>query len=217
VECIDFQYPLSISLYDAQNQLASVLTFHSDAELYNFVENLDDDDLASFKFPIYVIIGDEERLIKIQSNDDLEDIIEDAFDCEVDDDDYDDDDGDDDGDDHNTYAAFDSLLIGETWKITYFYDDSDQTPLYQAFTFNFQENGLIIARIGALAYSGEWDVDDDEEENIKLDIDFDDPDLLEELDNDWEVYEWNENRIRMAESRDDLNDDDNDFLTLEKL
>ena len=61
IECVDFKYPLSLSVYDAQNQVSRVITVNNDEELFAFFDGLEEGHFAGFKFPVAVIVtGGEE-------------------------------------------------------------------------------------------------------------------------------------------------------------
>lgn len=47
IECIDFQYPLTFSVYDSQNQLSSVVAIDNDEELFKFLDTIEEADLVS--------------------------------------------------------------------------------------------------------------------------------------------------------------------------
>jgi len=102
IECIDFQYPISISVYDSDFELIETIDVNSDEELYDFIDDLDDDLEASINFPVTMILADGTELV-VNDNDELEAAIEAAEDaCDEDDDnDYDDDDDEDDEDDED--------------------------------------------------------------------------------------------------------------------
>jgi len=191
IECVDFKYPLEISIYNAENQVSDVLTINSDRQLYDFIDDLDDDEIASFNFPITIILSDGSEM-NIKNHDELEDALESAIDdCDEDDDnDYNDDDVDD-------SDLIDVLLDGE-WVISYFYDEEDETDVFEGYVFTFYESGEVKAKKGDEVVDGEWQSDGDDG-SLELDLDFDDDSLLDDLDDDWDVIEYNENQIDLSE------------------
>ena len=52
IECIDFNYPISIATYDLQNQQAKTWEIQDDQSLLNLIGGLNPDDLISLSFPI---------------------------------------------------------------------------------------------------------------------------------------------------------------------
>lgn len=92
IECIDFQYPFSVSIYNSDDEVIDTIEIGNDEELYNFCVNLDDDVFASLNFPITLILSDGSTTV-VNSNAELETAIGDAINTcdENDDNDWDDD------------------------------------------------------------------------------------------------------------------------------
>jgi len=78
-ECVDFKYPLEISVFDRQSELIETVTFNTDKELFTFVKNLSDDDVAAIKFPISIVVSGQSE-VTLTELEELEDTIEDAID-----------------------------------------------------------------------------------------------------------------------------------------
>jgi len=96
IECLDFVYPISLSMYNSENQLTKTVQIENDEQFYKLIDDIDDNDIVVANFPISVILYDgSER--NIENMDILENVIEEVKDmCDEDDDnDYDDDDDDD--------------------------------------------------------------------------------------------------------------------------
>lgn len=93
IECIDFQYPFTISIYDSNFQVIQTLEVNSDDELYYFIEELEGGVLASINFPINMVLANGD-VIEVNNNTELEAAILAAEDdCDEDDDnDHNDDD-----------------------------------------------------------------------------------------------------------------------------
>ena len=130
IECVDFDYPLTISIYNSENQLSDVVTVNDDEQLYKLFKALKESELVSFNFPLTLLLKDGSEVV-VQNNDELKEVIEDyAEECDEDDDnDY----SDDDIDDSDLKAV---LLEGE-WEITYFFDEKDETGDFNDFRFKF--------------------------------------------------------------------------------
>lgn len=207
IECIDFVYPIKITVYNTNNQVSNVITVNNDTEMHDFIEALEEGELVSFKFPIVVQLLDGTE-ITLQDNDELEDAIEDSDDCDEDDDnDYDDDDI----DDSNLVAA----LVNGSWRVEYFFDESDHTSEFETFTFIFNADGTALATDGVTEVEGTWATYGDDGE-LELDLNFGDDSPFDEITEDWEVAEFNNSLITL---KDDLDEDEDDVKTLifEKL
>ena len=131
--------------------------------------------------------------------------------------DNDDDDGSNERFDSLDVAALQSTATTGTWKITRFIDEgSDDTDDFEGFVFSFDTNGSLSADNGTNTFTGSWNVEmDDDDDSGELEFEIDlatSDDIFDDLDDDWYVLEYSDNRIRLAEDDDDQDDDD-DFLT----
>ncbi|TCP25799.1 hypothetical protein EV195_103159 [Tenacibaculum skagerrakense] len=88
IECIDFQYPISISLFNTSFDVIDTKTINNDQELYIFLENLDDNTLASLNFPVTMVLADGSTVV-VNNNEELISTINQAKDSCDEDDDYD--------------------------------------------------------------------------------------------------------------------------------
>lgn len=218
IECLNINYPINISYYNAGTQTPSTISITSDAALYNFFDDFDDDDYATINYPISVTDSNGNQL-EINNNSELEAAIEAADascddDDDSDDDDDDDIDDDDDDDDDNSpiSAEFITTLQSGTWSVTYFFDDSNETADYLGYNFTFNQNGSISVANANTTFSGQWDayVDDNED---TLEMDFT-ASQLEELSDDWEIIEFSSTKIRLKDVSG--GNGETDYLTFEK-
>lgn len=88
IECIDFQYPITFSIYNADFQITETVEIENDAALYNFIDNLENGVLASLNFPVTMVLSNG-NTVEVNSNQELEIIINEAEDDCDEDDDYD--------------------------------------------------------------------------------------------------------------------------------
>jgi len=199
IECIDFVYPVKLTVYNTSTQVSKVVTIENDEQLYDFLDSLEDDDLVSFKFPIGLILADGSQLT-VNDIEELEIVIENAEDdCDEDDDnDFDDDDVD--------TSNLEAVLTAGTWRISYFYDEINQTAAYNNFTFTFNSDGTVIANDGSENILGIWAVYGDDG-GLELTLIFESNDLLNEISEDWEVLTFTTTLL-------ELNDGDEGGATL---
>ena len=76
IECVDFVYPISFSLYNSDFQIIDTVIVNSDEELYEFLESLEEDNpsgvvLASLNFPVTLQYADG-TTIEVNNNQELE-------------------------------------------------------------------------------------------------------------------------------------------------
>lgn len=79
---------------------------------------------------------------------------------------------------------------GGLWKVTYFFDRSDETSDFNGFTFEFKDGGALVATKGSETWTGTWSDNCDDSSN-KFCIGFSGsiPSALEEITEDWRVIE----------------------------
>lgn len=85
IECVDFVYPISFSVFNANFNIIDTVIIESDEALYNFLEELSDDDNAlvvGLNYPVTLVYANGET-VEVNSNQELSDAIEAAeMDCE---------------------------------------------------------------------------------------------------------------------------------------
>jgi hypothetical protein len=164
--------------------------------LYNFFEDFDEDDYATINYPISVTDGNGQQIV-INNNNELQIAIETADNsCDDNDDDVEDDDND---DSNNTDISsnFISLLESGTWRVTYFFDDLDETSNFSGYNFTFNSNGNVSVITNSDTFSGSWDAYvDDNEDTFELSFS---ALQLEELEDDWEIIEYTQTQIRLKD------------------
>ena len=205
IECIDFAYPLNISIYNVANQISDVVIIENDEELFKLFESLDENELVSFNFPLKLVLTDGTE-VTVQDNNELEHLIKDFGDeCDEDDDnDFDDDDVDD--------SNLQDILLDGTWVVTYFFDENDETTDFEGFRFEFFEEGWATATHNDQITEGTWNTYGDDGE-LELEMNFGTESPLDELHDDWTIIEFDEHIIRLMDVSDDGSEE---FLTFER-
>jgi len=145
IECIDFQYPISFSLYNPNFQIIETVVIENDQQLYLFLQNLENTNngavLASLNFPVTMVYANGET-IEVNSNQELEAAINAAGD-----------DCDDENEDDCSQEEVSMYLQECYWKIVSYNGDNNFID-YQLY---FSENGgLTIAGTGTVAATGNW-------------------------------------------------------------
>lgn len=173
IECIDFVYPIKVSTFDVITEQLETLTINDDETMFNFLDDIDDDDIINIEFPISMILSDGTP-VTIANLNEMETAIDNAQEtCDEDDDDSDDDgsdsddgsddpDGDDDDsvddDDPQLNQFMESLTSCNQWSIEKFeIDDEELEEAYQDYTFSFTTDNKFVAYKGTAAFSGTWD------------------------------------------------------------
>jgi len=187
IECIDFIYPFSASIFNTNNELLSTEVFTTDKDLYLFIETIAPEDIVSINFPVSVILSDNSQL-QIYSLTELESRIENhQNDCDEDDDfDYDDDDC-----DHCTQELVSDYLTGcQNWYVDKLKrNDIDYNTIYDGYDFNFFTNGTVSVYWNSIIVYGTWSISGTAN-NITVIIDIP---ALPLCNNNWELQEINTN------------------------
>ena len=182
IECLDFVYPITLSMYNSENQLTSTVKVENDEQFYKFVDDIDDNDIVVVNFPISVILydGTEEN---IENMDMLENVIEEVKDmCDEDDDnDYDDDDCNDCSQEQIT-----QLLKTCSWTVDELkINDIEQTEQYTNYSLFFLDEDVLKAINNGNEIFGTWNVDSSDD-GILIKINFE---TLADFSFNWRLYE----------------------------
>ena len=192
IECLDFNYPISAFIFNSNDEIIYTLQITNDSEIFNLIQNLDNFDFVSLRFPLTLTIYDGTELI-INDLNQLETTIEAYKDSCDEDDDYDF--NDDDCNDCNPLQLINILTNCSDWtvdKLKRYGNDYDD--VYDGYTFNFQKDGTVsVYYSGGSAY-GTWTASG-AGNNITVTIDIPD---LPYCNNDWilhEISEYSETKI----------------------
>lgn len=154
IECIDFEYPITASVYNENNDLIDSITISNDNDMYDFIDDLEDYAVVTINFPVTVVFADgtTQSLNSIQE---LESAIEMADDSCDEDDDYDFDDDDCDNCSTNDLEAiFNDCSEWTVDKLER--NDEDLEDNYVGYNFEFNADGSILVTQGANTFNGTW-------------------------------------------------------------
>jgi len=187
IECIDFQYPITASIFNENNEVINTIDINNDQQMYDFIDDLDDYAAVTINFPITVILADGTTQT-INNVSELERAIEDAEDsCDEDDDnDY----NDDDCNNCSTNDLEDVLVNCSNWIVGELeINDNDLENQYTGYVFNFGTDGSITVTENGNTISGTWSASGTGNEiDFVIDIpslpDFNGTWLLHEIDDD---------------------------------
>lgn len=157
IKCLDFEYPISISVFDTSFDVADTENINTDAQFFSFLETLDGI-IASINYPITTLFASEE-LIEINDNEGLTSILLDAqgTTCnEIEED--------------PEIIAANEIIIGCTWVMDRYIVDGERTIFPADFftTFEFAEDGTFIYSDSTTFYDGDWNFEKDDNNNLLL-------------------------------------------------
>ncbi|NNF74264.1 MAG: hypothetical protein HKN00_03700 [Flavobacteriaceae bacterium] len=186
IECVDFVYPISFSIYNSAFQLIDTVVIESDEALYIFLEELEENPaggaiLASLNYPVTLIYSDGST-IEVNSNQELqaainaadELCIDDTDDCEA--------------------GDVEMYLLECYWNIVSFNGDDN----FIDYDIYFNENGTLEISQGSTtsAIGGHWEVSETDAGVILS--------LLEltafdqDLGGDWLIIECDDDRFKLV-------------------
>lgn len=191
IECLDFQYPIEASIFNTISENVSDITVTNDEEMHDFIDALSENDIATFTFPIMIILSDDTQL-SITSLDQLEteiDLVKD--DCDEDDDfDFDDDDID---DTNTTEQEFIDYLVSCSFIIDEVEINEQNLENLREAILTFVADGTLTAELNNVTTNGTWSVSIDNGLRLNLMMD-----TLTEINNNW--------RLNKIEEEDDGKD-----------
>jgi hypothetical protein len=204
IECIDFVYPITFSIFDSASELTDTISVENDEQFYLFLEDMSESDIVQVNFPITVLLSDgtEETINNI---DELTVAIDSAKNtCNEDDNnDYDDDDC-----LNCTVEQITEMLLTCSWMpSTVKINGQDNSEQYANYVFTFNENGSVVAEDNGIEVQGTWMIDQTDT-GILVKISFE---TLADFSFNWSLHEHNEDLSEV-----DLTFEDNK-LTLEKV
>lgn len=101
-------------------------------------------------------------------------------------------------------------INGQQWRITRYTDSNlDQTSTFNGYIFEFDSNNLLTVTNGSENFAGTWSVladnsDDDESKSEFDDIDFNlqftNPAMFKELNEDWEIFSMTDSGFQLRHS-----------------
>ena len=186
IECIDFQYPISFSLYDSNFQITETVVIENDQALYQFLEDLNNADdgvvLASLNFPVTLIYANGETIV-VNNHEELEEAINTAEeDC------------DDEDDDCNTEDV--EMYLQEChWRIAAYNEDDVFENLY--LFFNENEDLQILNGSTTQYIEGNWTTSLSSDGHVEIVIS-ELNGFQEDLGGSWIVVECDDDRFELV-------------------
>lgn len=166
IECIDFVYPIELSLYDTEYQKTDLIVANNDYDIYSIFDDISNL-IVQFDFPISVKI--DENIIRIFNNDELENEIMNVITgCDEDDDvEFDDED-----------FPFEDLLTDHEWEVSFYSDTTDETSSFNSYIFNFKSEYTLQVNTGSEIIYGTWEAVLDSITILEIEFDTDETPLI---------------------------------------
>ena len=196
INCLNINFPITINSYNSNNQIASSISITTNQLLYAFISNLNSDKFIAISYPISIMDSNGQNVV-VLNNDQLENLIKNAVDTCLD----------------NSIKPLDfiQIITNNSWRISYFFKDSDQSLSYEEFKFVFNSDFKVVATNNGINYNGTWETKVENgirEFKIKFELD-----LLNKLDEGWKIIEFNDSQLRF---RNHDGNNENDYIYFEK-
>ncbi|MBZ9779593.1 hypothetical protein LB452_11740 [Psychroflexus sp. CAK8W] len=208
INCLEYNFPIDINSFDVDNGITNRRTIQNKAQLYNLIQDLKQNNgFYQFIYPITVTVEGQAQSLSsnLDLNSTIDNLDEDCFNPSL--------------LTNNSYRMeqFIAFITSNQFGVLNFIDEGQNKTLdYEnyRFTFNTDANIFVKNLISGETFSGDWsaEINDD---NLNLDLDFEENDILEELEEDWIVEGFaNPNRIIL---NDENNLSENSILIFEKI
>lgn len=189
IECVDFVYPVSFSIYNSDFQIIDTIEVDNDYEMYIFLEGLENGNqgavLASLNFPVSLMYVNG-NTVEVASNQELEEAINAASEnCDAD----------------CTQEEVDMYLQECQWVIAS-YNSNNEFENY-LLSFNANQELQILNGSTTQFIEGVWSTSLDINGELIISIsDINDTVLNEQLGREWSVVVCSENRFELISGQD---------------
>tara|TARA_R110000850_G_scaffold150497_1_gene273115 strand:- start:12715 stop:14220 length:1506 start_codon:yes stop_codon:yes gene_type:complete len=179
ITCVSINYPINLNIFNAAGQQTGTQTISSDLELLLFISNLEPGSGFSIVFPISITL-ESGNVVEINNLQELEDII---LAC--------------DASGGQIPANFADILTDGVWYVNYFFDDEDETFLFNGYQFSFNADQTALADNGSNQVNGTWELTTSSTLDFVLFFGTNSP--FDELDDDWDIIEVTPEIIRLKD------------------
>ncbi|WP_299555422.1 hypothetical protein [Seonamhaeicola sp.] len=190
IECIDFKYPISFSIFNADFLIIDTIEIENDEQLHRFIKRVRNNEvIASINYPVTMVLADGTE-IEVNSNEELHRTIKEAKDA------CDEDDDNDHNDDDFTKERLDNYLVKCPWLVNEFKRNAVAlTDRYFDYAINFKEDGVVVmrARNGDML-TGTWETRIVMGRGAKLKMEFEN---LADFTLEWFIYEIAEGKVKI--------------------
>jgi hypothetical protein len=181
---LNINYPITINIYNSYNQAASSVSIANDQAFFNFIKNLNASQYISLSYPISITDYNNQTK-SITNNLEFENAIKYVIDnCP-----------------ENNIASLDfaETITNGSWKITYFFKDSDKTSSYSGYEFVFKNDKTVVATKDGVSATGQWNCNIvNGAKEFKIYFSYSSL-LLHKLDYSWILFEFNNSVIRFRD------------------
>lgn len=181
IDCIELVYPITLFVFNSNNEQIDSVTINNNAAFFLFLSTLESGVFVAIDFPISVILADG-TLVTVTSNSQLEDLIENCEDVVT---------------DPPNPLDLETVLTTDSWYVSYFFDDEDETDDFGGYEFIFNTDGTATTSNGSTTIPGTWSITNSSGGQLKLNLDFGLGIPFDELQEDWNLTDFSNELIRL--------------------
>jgi hypothetical protein len=184
IRCIDFQFPISFSVFDRDFQIIEVVEIENNRQLHRFMKRVKKSEVfASLNFPLNMVLKDG-TVLTAENNEQLREIIEAAKDSCEEEDDF-------------SKERLEKYLINCPWIVYEFKRDNQANDEFAQYAINFKEDGVVTMRSrNGDILTGEWELERTRR-GIVLDMEFEN---LADFTLKWLLYDFEDGKIKIYEA-----------------
>ncbi len=194
IDCMDFIYPITVFIYNSNQQQTGSQTVNSDSELLALLQSLETGTYIALQFPLSVVLQDG-TVVEVTTNAELIALISGCS-----------------ANGGGVPSNFEAILTSGSWFVTYFFDDIDETTDFAGYEFTFDPDNTAQAVSATNTVGGTWNLTTSTTPDLSLFFGNTDP--FNELDEDWDIIEATQDIIRLKHISG--GDGSVDFLTFER-
>ncbi|MGC6431264.1 MAG: hypothetical protein ACON5F_09510 [Jejuia sp.] len=183
IRCIDFQYPIAFSVFDADFEVIETVDIENKRQLHRFMKRVRNSEfIASLNFPVNMVLKDG-TVLTAENNEQLKRIIKEAKDsCE---------------DNDFSKERLENYLKRCPWIVFEFNrDGTNSTDQYVQYAINFKDDNVVTMRSrNGDILTGEWELERTRR-GIVLDMEFAN---LADFTLRWLLYDFEDGKIKVFE------------------
>lgn len=186
IRCIDFQFPISFSIFDRDFQIINTVDIENDRQLHRFMKRVKNSEVfASLNFPVNMVLKDG-TVLTAENNEQLREIIKAAKDSCEEEDDF-------------SKERLKNYLKKCPWIVYEFKrNNTDSTDAYSQYAINFKEDNVVTMRSrNGDILTGEWGLRPSRR-GVLLKMEFDN---LADFTLEWLLYDFEDGKIKIYEAR----------------
>ncbi|GAL69762.1 hypothetical protein [Jejuia pallidilutea] len=184
IRCIDFQFPISFSVFDRDFQIIEVVEIENNRQLHRFMKRVKKSEVfASLNFPLNMVLKDG-TVLTAENNEQLREIIEAAKDSCEEEDDF-------------SRERLENYLKKCPWIVYEFKRNNQENDEFKQYAINFKDDGVVTMRSrNGDILTGEWELERTRR-GIAIEMEFEN---LADFTLKWLLYDFEDGKIKIYEA-----------------